>query len=62
MVDQIVPSLIDRINNGDSNDKIDTNTSTSDTSFVNGADQRLTRPFLNGFTDSVVTIYWWVLA
>ncbi len=58
MVDQIVPGLIDGINSGDSSDKIDTNTSSSDTSFVNGADQRLTRPFLNGFTDSVITIYW----
>ena len=58
MVDQIVPGLIDGINSGDSSDQIDTNTSSSDTSFVNGADQRLTRPFLNGFTDSVITIYW----
>ncbi|WP_243062632.1 MDR family MFS transporter [Humibacter sp. RRB41] len=32
--------------------------STSDTSFVNGADPRLSKPFMVGFTQSVVLVYW----
>jgi flagellar biosynthesis/type III secretory pathway M-ring protein FliF/YscJ len=31
---------------------------TSDTSFVNGADQRLSKPFMVGFTESIVLVYW----
>ena len=31
---------------------------TSDTSFLNGADKRLTKPFLVGFNSSVVLVYW----
>jgi EmrB/QacA subfamily drug resistance transporter len=58
IIDEIVPKLIDGIKNGDSADKVDTNTSASDTSFLTGADPRLTKPFLSGFNTSVVTIYW----
>ena len=57
MVDQLVPTLIDAINNGDTGD-VKTDSSTSDTSFLTGADSRLTKPFMSGFSDSVVTIYW----
>ncbi len=57
IIDQIVPELVDSINNGDTGD-VKTDTSASDTSFLNGADPRLTKPFLNGFNASVVTIYW----
>jgi hypothetical protein len=32
--------------------------STNDTSFLTGADSRLTRPFMAGFNASSVTIYW----
>jgi EmrB/QacA subfamily drug resistance transporter len=32
--------------------------SLNDTSFLNGADPRLTRPFLEGFNASAVTVYW----
>jgi EmrB/QacA subfamily drug resistance transporter len=31
---------------------------TSDTSFVNGADPRLSKPFMVGFTESIVLVYW----
>ena len=31
---------------------------TSDTSFVNGADSRLSKPFMVGFTESIVLVYW----
>ncbi|MDN4613765.1 MDR family MFS transporter [Leifsonia sp. F6_8S_P_1B] len=32
--------------------------SLNDTSFLNGADPRLTKPFLEGFNASAVTVYW----
>lgn len=32
--------------------------STSDTSFLNGADPRLSKPFMVGFTEAIVVIYW----
>lgn len=57
MVDQLVPTLIDAVKNGDTSD-VETDTSASDTSFLSGADVRLTKPFMSGFNDSVVTIYW----
>jgi len=33
-----------------------------DTSFLNGANHDLTAPFLNGFNDATVTVYWVGLA
>ena len=33
-----------------------------DSSFLNGADPRLTAPFLQGFNDSAVSIFWVALA
>lgn len=61
VVDELAPSMIDAINSG-TNDSVKTDTDASDTSFLNGADRRLTTPFLNGFNESVVTIYWVGLA
>jgi drug resistance transporter, EmrB/QacA subfamily len=61
IIDELVPKMIDAINSGN-NDSVNTDTDASDTSFVNGADRRLTKPFLSGFNDAVVTIYWVGLA
>ncbi len=58
MIDELVPKLIESIRSGDNDQNLSTDTSASDTSFVKGADPRLTKPFLQGFNDSVVTIYW----
>ncbi|MGC3992634.1 MAG: MDR family MFS transporter [Propionicimonas sp.] len=59
MVDKLVPTMIDQIKTGDTGDtNVSTDNSTSDTSFLTGADPRLTKPFMTGFNDSVVTIYW----
>jgi EmrB/QacA subfamily drug resistance transporter len=58
MIDELVPKLIESIRSGDNDQNLSTDTSASDTSFVKGADPRLTTPFLQGFNDSVVTIYW----
>lgn len=57
VVDQLVPELVKAINSGDTGD-VKADTSASDTSFLEGADPRLTKPFLQGFNTSVVTIYW----
>ncbi|MEN0070733.1 MAG: MFS transporter, partial [Propionicimonas sp.] len=61
IIDELAPAMVDAISNGDA-DQVRTDVSTSDTSFLTGADPRLTAPFLTGFTDSVVTIYWAGLA
>ncbi len=57
IIDQIAPELTDAIKKGDTGD-VKTDTSASDTSFLSGADPRLTKPFLEGFNASVITIYW----
>lgn len=63
MVTQLTPTLVEAIKNGDASDSdVKTDTSTSDTSFLTGADPRLTKPFMVGFNGSVVTIYWFGLA
>lgn len=59
-VDQLTPKIADQISskadedNGDS----DSSASTSDTSYLNGADSRLTRPFMEGFNKSTLAVYW----
>jgi len=59
MVDELAPTMAQTIRNGDASDSnVNTDSSTSDTSFLTGADPRLTKPFMTGFNDSVVTIYW----
>jgi EmrB/QacA subfamily drug resistance transporter len=59
MVTQLTPTLVNQLKTGDTGDTtVSTSDSTSDTSFLNGADPRLTKPFMLGFNDSVVTIYW----
>lgn len=61
IVDQIVPKMIDSINNNDG-DQTKVSADSSDTSFLTGADPRLTKPFLVGFNTSVVSVYWVALA
>ena len=59
MVDTLTPTLVTAIKSGDTGDtNVKTEASTSDTSFLTGADPRLTKPFMVGFSDSVKTIYW----
>jgi EmrB/QacA subfamily drug resistance transporter len=53
VVDKAVPTIIKEVKNLKAS-----GSATSDTSFLNGADQRLTRPFLVGFNSSVVLVYW----
>jgi hypothetical protein len=58
VVDEVAPNLIDQLKKGDSAANSSSSSSTSDTSFLNGADKRLTRPFLVGFSDSAVVVYY----
>ncbi|WP_370057256.1 MDR family MFS transporter [Leifsonia sp. EB41] len=56
-VDKLTPTLADKLKSGDSKANSSTSSSTSDTSFLDGADQRLSKPFMVGFNDSVVLVY-----
>ncbi len=55
-VRQLTPELAEKVDDGSTQN--DSATSTNDTSFLTGADSRLTRPFMAGFNASSVTIYW----
>ncbi|MBT1619418.1 MFS transporter [Curtobacterium flaccumfaciens pv. poinsettiae] len=57
VVDQVAPTLVKQLKSGDSAANSSTDSATSDTSFLNGADPRLSRPFLVGFSDSAVRVY-----
>lgn len=56
VVDKVVPTMIDKLKS--SSAPSTSSSSTADTSFLKGADKRLTRPFLAGFNDSAVAVYW----
>ena len=53
VVDKAVPTIIDKVKTLKAS-----GSATSDTSFLNGADKRLTKPFLVAFNSSVVLVYW----
>ena len=57
-VDQLATQLADQVKSGDASATESANGSVSDTSFLTGADPRLSKPFMVGFTQSAVTIYW----
>ncbi|HEY2642874.1 MAG TPA: MDR family MFS transporter [Galbitalea sp.] len=57
-VDKLTPTLVKALKKGDSSANSSSNSSTSDTSFLNGADKRLSKPFMVGFNSSVNTVYW----
>jgi EmrB/QacA subfamily drug resistance transporter len=57
-VDKLTPTLVKALKKGDSKANSSSSSSTSDTSFLNGADPRLSKPFMVGFNSSVNTVYW----
>jgi EmrB/QacA subfamily drug resistance transporter len=57
-VDKLTPTLVAEIKKGNSKTNNSASSATSDTSFLNGADPRLTKPFMQGFNTSVIGIYW----
>ncbi|MDQ4502506.1 MDR family MFS transporter [Sinomonas sp. ASV322] len=57
IVDKLVPTMIDKLKGATSSGQ-SSSSNTSDTSYLKGADSRLTRPFMAGFNASAVSIYW----
>lgn len=57
-VDQLSDTLVDQVKDGDTSATESASGSVSDTSFLTGADPRLSKPFMVGFTSSAVTIFW----
>jgi hypothetical protein len=57
VVNEVAPKIIDQVKSGDSS-KSAGNIDTSNTSFLNNADDALKRPFLKGFNASTIEIYW----
>ncbi|SFR55636.1 MDR family MFS transporter [Microbacterium azadirachtae] len=57
-VDQLVPGVVKQIDKGTSKASSGSSSSVSDTSFLNGADPVLTKPFMVGFTQAIDVIYW----
>ncbi|WP_443667554.1 MDR family MFS transporter [Lacisediminihabitans changchengi] len=55
-VDKVTPSIVSKLKDGSTTKSSDS--ASADTSFLNGADPRLTKAFKVGFNSSVVTIYW----
>jgi hypothetical protein len=60
IVAKLVPAMIDTLKSASVSSGAAS--STADTSFLKGADSRLTRPFLTGFASSAVVVYWVGLA
>jgi MFS family permease len=56
-VNELTPALAEKIDQG-AGDGSGSTAETSDTSFLNGADEALTKPFMTGFNASAVTVYW----
>jgi len=56
-VGELVPELAKQIDTG-AGDSASSSSETSDTSYLNGADPALTKPFMSGFNASAVTVYW----
>lgn len=63
VVDAVVPKLTEQIRNGSAGASGQaSSSSTSDTSFLKGADPALSQPFMTGFDNSAKTVYWVGLA
>ncbi|MDO7880769.1 MDR family MFS transporter [Salinibacterium soli] len=62
IVDQAVPTVQDALASGSADTSQLGDSLNGDTSFLTGADHRLTAPFLDGFNDATVTVYWVGLA
>jgi len=56
-VGQVAPAISEQIKSA-SGGAASSSSSMSDTSFLNGADSRLTRPFLTGFNTSTLAVFW----
>jgi hypothetical protein len=61
IVDSAVPNIQEALKSGTAGGNVGTSLD-GDSSFLTGADPNLTAPFLNGFSDATVTVYWVGLA
>jgi EmrB/QacA subfamily drug resistance transporter len=57
VIDKALPIIQDKLANGTGSGEGSTSLA-GDTSFLNGADHRLTAPFLEGFNNAAVTLFW----
>ncbi|WIE54565.1 MULTISPECIES: MDR family MFS transporter [unclassified Curtobacterium] len=57
VVNEVAPAIAKQLRKGTSGSSSSAS-ETSDTSYLNGADARLTKPFMTGFNASAVSIYW----
>lgn len=57
-VGKLVPTIQKNLADSKGSASKASDSTTSDTSFLNGADKRLAKPFLVGFNSSVVLVYW----
>jgi EmrB/QacA subfamily drug resistance transporter len=58
VVDSAVPKIQETIRGKIANASSGSNSATNDTSWLNGADAVLTKPFMVGFTQAIDVIYW----
>jgi len=58
VINQAAPKIEKKLKNAKSSSSVGGSSAINDTSFLNGADTRLTKPFLTGFTVSTIVIYW----
>jgi flagellar biosynthesis/type III secretory pathway M-ring protein FliF/YscJ len=58
VIDQAAPTIEKKLKAAKSTSSVGGSSAINDTSFLNGADDRLTKPFLTGFTASTIVIYW----
>lgn len=58
VLDQAVPEIAAKLSEAKGDSSVGGSSAINDTSFLKGADSRLTKPFLTGFTQSTITIYW----
>jgi EmrB/QacA subfamily drug resistance transporter len=61
VIDQVAPTIEKKLKEAKGTSSVGGSSAINDTSFLNGADPRLTKPFLTGFTASTIAIYWLAL-
>ncbi|KQV06489.1 MDR family MFS transporter [Leifsonia sp. Root112D2] len=61
VIDQVAPAIAKNLKEAKGTSSVGGSSAINDTSFLNGADPRLTKPFLTGFTASSIAIYWLAL-
>ncbi len=58
VLDKAVPQVAKKLSEAKGDSSVGGSSAINDTSFLKGADARLTKPFLTGFTQSTILIYW----